>query len=320
MWFVLAIARDLSSICVAVREMPPHPIPIRLEPQAGDAKPRGRGMSTRGRIAPLVEYFCINLARRPDRRARAAVQLSQHAPHTQFRFVDGVDGVALTSAELTASAELRPHTPPYIAAPALDKMLRKEGTHTLAARPDGKWDFSRRLLTRGAVGCALSHLGLWERRAQADDPHAISVVLEDDAHLCDGFDRRMDGLLAALRSGSLSGGGGEPAWDLCYLGHFPRPPGAGKVLGPPAADGLRHIVGRGVYGLFGYVLSRRGARALLKWRHRGRSSTAILPLSSQVDCALAGCTATTTLVAAVPPLAFCGLEQCLADSDVQLCI
>ena len=115
------------------------------------------------------------------------------------------------------------------------------------------------------------------------------------------------------------GDGGEPGWDLCYLGHFPRPPGAGEVLGAPAAEGLRHVVGSGVYGLFAYALSRRGARALLKWRHRGRSSTSILPLSAQIDCALAGRTATATLVAAAPPLAFCGLEQCVADSDVQLC-
>ena len=171
-----------------------------------------------GRITARAEFFCINLARRPDRRARAAAQLKQLAPQTDVRFVDGVDGAAMTSAELRRACELRPHTPPYIESPALEKMLRLEGTPTLAARPDGKWDFSRRLLTRGAVGCALSHLGLWERRAQADDPHAISVVLEDDAHLCAGFEPRVEGLLAALCSGALSsdGDGGEPGWDLCY--------------------------------------------------------------------------------------------------------
>lgn len=274
-----------------------------------------------GRITARVEFFCINLARRPDRRARAAAQLKQFAPQTDVRFVDGVDGAAMSSTELRRACELHPHMPPYVESPALEKMLRLEGTPTLAARPDGKWTFSRRLLTRGAVGCALSHLGLWERRAQADDPHAISVVLEDDVRLCASFEPRVEGLLAALRSGSLSsdGDGGEPGWDLCYLGHFPRPPGAGEVLGAPAAEGLRHVVGSGVYGLFAYALSRRGARALLKWRHKGRSSTSILPLSAQIDCALAGRTAFATLVAAAPPLAFCSLEQCVADSDVQLC-
>ena len=167
--------------------------------------------------------------------------------------MDGVDGTAMTCAELRRACELRPHTPPYVESPALEKMLRMEGTPTIAARPDGKWDFSRRLLTRGAVGCALSHLGLWERRAQADDPHTISVVLEDDARLCTGFEPRVGRLLAALGSGSMCADGeagecGELGWDLCYLGRFPRPPGAGQVLGAPAADGVRHVVGSGVYG------------------------------------------------------------------------
>ena len=60
-------------------------------------------------------------------------------------------------------------------------------------------------------------------------------------------------------------------------------------------------------------------RALLKWRHKGRSATSVLPLSTQIDCALARRTASATLVAAEPPLAFGSLEQCVADSDVQLC-
>ena len=106
-------------------------------------------MATR-RIAARAEFFCINLARRPDRRARAAAQLEQFAPQTDIRFVDGVDGTEMTCAELRRACELRPHTPPYVESPALEKMLRMEGTPTIAARPDGKWDFSRRLLTRGA--------------------------------------------------------------------------------------------------------------------------------------------------------------------------
>ena len=52
-----------------------------------------------------------------------------------------------------------------------------------------------------------------------------------------------------------------------------------------------------MYGLFAYALSRRGARALLKWRHKGRSATSVLPLSTQIDCALARRTASATLVA-----------------------
>ena len=87
----------------------------------------------------------------------------------------------------------------------------------------------------------------------------------------------------------------------------------------PAA-GLREVTGA-VYGLFGYTIGRHGARNLLKWRQRGRSPVALLPLAAQIDCALAARCGAATLLAADPPLVHCNLPYGTAaecDTDVQV--
>jgi GR25 family glycosyltransferase involved in LPS biosynthesis len=106
-------------------------------------------------------------------------------------------------------------------------------------------------LTLGAVGCALSHRHAWVQVVQDAMP---AVVLEDDAAVCDGFAARVAAVLAAL----------PQTFDFVYLGWHGGPrmaPGAGTAAPPQvrpyaARDGL-------MTGLFGYLVSPKGARALL---------------------------------------------------------
>ena len=264
-----------------------------------------------------ADVFCINLLRRPDRRARFSALLSANAPRTldRLRFAPGVDGSALTVAQLEAATQLRRDTPPCFDQPALRKLLRLEGQATLHSHPHGTWSYAPRLLTRGAVGCAMAHIGIWERLAACSDPAQVAIVFEDDiASLAPHFDDKLDSIAGSLQT--LSHSSPRP-WDLCYLGHYPRPPGAGPVHGAAAATGLREVVS-GVYGLFGYIISRSGARNLLKWRQRGRSSVALLPLSTQIDVALASRHGAASLLAVEPPLVHCSLHQAIADTDVQV--
>lgn len=62
--------------------------------------------------------------------------------------------------------------------------------------------------SRGAVGCALSHIKLWEKIAQEKEP---AIILEDDAILHAFFENKLEGL---LEEGDLW----HEKWDMVVLG------------------------------------------------------------------------------------------------------
>lgn len=126
--------------------------------------------------------------------------------------------------------------------------------------------------TQGALGAALSHLGLW---SQAVQQNAALAIFEDDALLCGNFDAESDRLIASLPEG----------WDVILLGYnFNAPitidalPGITrgtvtldeKRMQKNAALFAGEIVEARVFrllqafGLCAYVVSPKGARALLE--------------------------------------------------------
>ena len=116
-------------------------------------------------------------------------------------------------------------------------------------------------LTRGAVGCALSHLEAWDRAAKSD---GLTVILEDDIEL-----HNLHTLQARLKD--VPGD-----WDVLYLG-------SGQyVKAPPRTARQRQAARRGVhpvqhaYQFIGYMVHPRSAAKL----------RAVLPLSYQIDGAL----------------------------------
>lgn len=126
--------------------------------------------------------------------------------------------------------------------------------------------------TQGALGAALSHLGLWSQAVQQEAPLAI---FEDDALLCRNFVAESDRLIASLPEG----------WDVVLLGYnFNAPitidalPGITrgtvtldeKMMQKNAALFADEAVEARIFrllqafGLCAYVVSPKGARALLE--------------------------------------------------------
>lgn len=104
------------------------------------------------------------------------------------------------------------------------------------------------------VAVARSHVGVWRRIATGDDAYAL--VLEDDAWFRRGFGRYVDRAwreLAPDRDGTAR-------FDLLYLSYKEVRGGAQKAL--LSASVFRPM--RGLWLLSGYVLSRVGARKLLR--------------------------------------------------------
>lgn len=96
-------------------------------------------------------------------------------------------------------------------------------------------------LTRGEVGCFLTHVGIWLRVAAGRDD--VVMVLEDDA----------DVRLPAQWPDVLAAAGAAPAgWDVLFLGHNNQ----GNQPGIREPDG-------DVHGTHAMLLTRAGAQKLL---------------------------------------------------------
>ncbi|XP_075416817.1 inactive glycosyltransferase 25 family member 3 isoform X2 [Tenrec ecaudatus] len=168
------------------------------------------------------EVFVISLARRPDRRQRMLNSLWEM--EISARVVDAVDGRALNRS-----------------------VLRSLGVDLLPGYQD---PYSGRTLTKGEVGCFLSHYSIWEEVAARG--LAQVVVLEDDVRFQSDFRGRLERLMEEVAAEKL-------AWDLIYLGRKQVNPEEEEVV-----EGLPHLVVAGYsYWTLAYSLSLAGARKLL---------------------------------------------------------
>ncbi|XP_055256653.1 inactive glycosyltransferase 25 family member 3 [Moschus berezovskii] len=168
------------------------------------------------------EVFVISLARRPDRRERMLTSLWEM--EISGRVVDAVDGRMLNSS-----------------------VMRTLGVDLLPGYQD---PYSGRTLTKGEVGCFLSHYSIWEEVVTRG--LAQVVVFEDDVRFESNFKGRLEQLMEEVEAEKLP-------WDLIYLGR--------KQVNPEeeaAVEGLPHLVVAGYsYWTLAYVLSLAGARKLL---------------------------------------------------------
>eukprot|EP01062_Namystynia_karyoxenos_P067789 TRINITY_DN6185_c0_g2_i1.p1 TRINITY_DN6185_c0_g2~~TRINITY_DN6185_c0_g2_i1.p1 ORF type:complete len:364 (+),score=90.31 TRINITY_DN6185_c0_g2_i1:72-1094(+) len=205
----------------------------------------------------------INLDRRKDRMERLVRLLSADEGGRWLlrnsQRLPGVDGGTLDLATLTAEV-VNPLAVVNLAVHEARDAPTIERTDPLR---DPMGTFSPHL-TRGALGCALSHRKTWQLVGALGLDWAL--VLEDD--LCwatADFRARLAEVCSQLPAG----------WDVAYLGyHGGRP----TLEGPPPSPTLLSCGGTLMCGIYGYMLSRAGAEKLL---------SAVFPLEEQVDVAMA---------------------------------
>lgn len=170
-----------------------------------------------------IQTFVINLARRPDRRARMeAVLPSWLALEATTLWPDAVDGATLVAEGLDGIALF----PSWMIA----------SSNRWWSRP----------LKKGEVACAISHWSCW-KRAHEEDAHT-ALILEDDIVFADDFGHRLRCVLQQLDRL-------DPGWGLCYLGRVPLEPDR------PCAPGL--VRPGYSHCTYAYVLSRVGLDAVL---------------------------------------------------------
>lgn len=114
-------------------------------------------------------------------------------------------------------------------------------------------------LTYGSLACALSHYFIYQQCASAQKPY---LIFEDDAILQSNFDQQLTGILNSI----------SDDYDILYLG-YNEIPGFGK-------DKISEFISKPkglITGLYGYILSNRGAQKLLD---------NIFPLNKQIDSSI----------------------------------
>uniref|UniRef100_A0A8V1AAQ8 procollagen galactosyltransferase n=1 Tax=Gallus gallus TaxID=9031 RepID=A0A8V1AAQ8_CHICK len=169
------------------------------------------------------EVFMINLKRRADRRERMLRTL--HEQEIACKVVEAVDGKAMNSSEVEALGI---------------KML-----------PGYKDPYHGRPLTKGELGCFLSHYRVWEEIVERG--LGKSVVFEDDLRFEIFFKRRLMNLMYDLEEEGLG-------WDLIYIGRKRM-----QVEQPErSVPHVRNLVEADYsYWTLAYVVSLQGARKLL---------------------------------------------------------
>ncbi|KAF7689228.1 procollagen galactosyltransferase 1-like isoform X1 [Silurus meridionalis] len=170
------------------------------------------------------EVFMINLLRRQDRRERMLRTLWEQ--EITCKIINAVDGKALNESQVRALG--------------------------ITMLPGYKDPYHGRPLTKGELGCFLSHYNIWneivERGLQ------MSLVIEDDLRFEIFFKRKLQKLMQDVKSEKLD-------WDLIYIGRKRM-----QVEEPEKpVPNIRNLVEADYsYWTLGYMISLQGAKKLLR--------------------------------------------------------
>ncbi|CAB1317802.1 unnamed protein product [Coregonus sp. 'balchen'] len=176
------------------------------------------------------EIFLINLKHRIDRRDRMLSTLSVLG--IDITLTEAVDGKALNSSQLQAMG--------------IDML------------PGYKDPYSGRVLTRGEIGCFLSHYNIWKQ--VVEQGLQLVLVLEDDVRFEPRFRSRLVTIMENVDRVGLD-------WDLIYVGRKRL-----QVKQPERwVEGVSNLVHPDYsYWTLGYALSLQGAKRLLGARPLGK--------------------------------------------------
>ncbi|XP_051509864.1 procollagen galactosyltransferase 2-like [Myxocyprinus asiaticus] len=176
------------------------------------------------------EIFLINLKRRLDRRERMLNTLE--VLRLEVSVLDAVDGKALNTSQLQAL-----------------------GIEMLPGYMD---PYSKRVLTRGEIGCFLSHHLIWKQVVERG--LQCVLLLEDDVRFEPRFKRRLQIIMEDVKRAQLD-------WDLIYVGRKRM-----QVAQPEVSvEGVNNLVEADYsYWTLGYALSLQGAKKLLAAQPLGK--------------------------------------------------
>ena len=138
-------------------------------------------------LSPAFDMYVINLDRMPERMSKFMARLAS------------TDMAGLAPIRLSAIDGRKIEVERYVTPAALAQLQRAERLGYRERHYE---------LTRGGVGCALSHRAAWERLVQSDKDQAM--ICEDDAELDSSTLRNLHVQLAGI----------PDDWDILLLGYW----------------------------------------------------------------------------------------------------
>lgn len=169
-----------------------------------------------------LPIYCINLDRRPERyhffMNQKGVKELIHPPE-RFSAVDG------SKIQVAGNPQISNQTQHNI----MHRTRRSHGE----------------INTVGAIGCSLSHYGVWKRFLETDAPYCL--VLEDDAQIPEGFSQKV---------GTASASKTTPTFDVWMLSYRLYDTTLHAI---PGTDWKSPVY---FWGTSSYIVSREGAKRL----------------------------------------------------------
>jgi GR25 family glycosyltransferase involved in LPS biosynthesis len=198
----------------------------------------------------IEKIYVINLDRQPGRWSRVKQELGR----IRDRF--GNDLLNLTERHAAVDARHFSQDPPKDADvdpyyTLADQLFVEPQPQTLPTRYE--LDAPIRM-SRAEVAVAKSHIEVWRRVAQGAQEHAL--ILEDDVWFHPGFARHLDQAWKDIAVDCAK----HERFDLLYVSYMEVRHGAPKAF--LSSDVFRPA--RGLWYLSGYILSRQGAKKLLR--------------------------------------------------------
>ena len=179
------------------------------------------------------KVFYINLETRPDRNEHMIKLINKLNLQDITERINAVNGSKLSDPDISQ----------YVTSYGMKRIKDK----------DKKYGVD---LTMGAVGCALSHRGVWNNII--DNNYKNTLILEDDVDIPDDFVDKYNKLSRDI----------PQDYDIVFLGYHPT---SDKYLYRDKQHKLLRT--EKVFGLYGYVVSLNGARKLLE----------MFPIDVQID-------------------------------------
>lgn len=179
----------------------------------------------------ITKIYYINLDRRPERNEHTLKEINKLKYNCPIERISAVDGKKIDIPNLST------------------KLITTDGIQNALHPTKGAYY----LLSSGSIGCALSHLTIYDKiiEEMSDDNYAL--ILEDDIHVKSEFNEKLNKNINKL-----------PKFDILFLGYHEYTNSVEyDIYGVPNK----------LWGLFSYIINKKAALEIKK----------IFPLRYQID-------------------------------------